>query len=349
MSVLPGVGERLDTVGMWDLTAGLPEQVQTATMVAAGIGPLPDARDIDNVVVLGMGGSGIAGDVLTAIAAPVLPVPVVAVKQYEVPAFVGPRTLCFAVSFSGNTEEVVEAAAGAAASGAKLIVLSAGGTLAEQAGSWGVPWVPLPDNIPMPRAGIGAVAVPPLVVLERMGLLPGASAWLDGAVTQLKKRRDQLVRDANPALDLARRIGTTIPIVYGTGALGAVAATRWKNQVNENAKAPAFAHAYPELCHNEVCGWGQHGDVTRQVLTLVQLRHDHEHPQVAKRVGLVAEVVDEVVASVNEVRAEGDSPLAQLFDLVLFGDFVSLHLAYEVDVDPGPIPVLEDIKRRLAE
>lgn len=346
--VLPAVGERVDTIGMWRLTAGLPEQVHSALTLATGAGPLPDAADIDHVVVLGMGGSGVAGDVLTAIAAPELRVPVVAVKGYECPAFVGPRTLCFAVSFSGGTEEVLEAAGSAAAAGARMVALSSGGRLAELAGEWGAPWVPLPGDIPMPRAGIGAVAIPPLVVLETMGMLRGVTDRVGAAVRQLRRRRDQLIADANPALDLARRIGRTIPLVYGTGALGAVAATRWKNQVNENAKAPAFAHSHPELCHNEVCGWGQHGDVTRQVLTLVQLRHDHEHPQVARRVGLVEEVVDEVVASVQEVRAEGEGPLAQLLDLVLFGDFTSLHLAYEVDVDPGPIPVLDEIKRRLA-
>jgi glucose/mannose-6-phosphate isomerase len=347
--VLPGVGERVDTVGMWGLTAGLPEQVQAAQMLAAGVGHLPDAADVDSVVVLGMGGSGIAGDVLTAIAAPELRVPVVAVKGYEAPAFVGPGTLCFAVSMSGGTEETIEAAGGAAAAGAHMVVLSSGGRLAELAAEWGAPWVPLPKNIPMPRAGIGAVAVPPLMILEQMGLLTGMTDRITAAVTQLKKRRDQLIAPENPALDLARRIDRTMPIIYGTGAVGGVAAVRWKNQVNENAKAPAFAHTHPELCHNEICGWGQHGDVTRQVLTLVQLRHDFEHPQVGRRVELVKEIVDEVVASVQEVRAEGDGVLAQLFDLVLFGDFASLHLAYEVGVDPGPIPVLDEIKRRLAE
>ena len=347
--VLPGVGQRVDTVGMWGLTAGLPEQVAAAQTLAAGIGPLPTGADIDNVVLLGMGGSGIAGDVLVAIAAPELGIPVVAVKGYEAPAFVGPRTLCFAVSMSGGTEEVIEAGSAAAAAGARMVVLSSGGRLADLASQWGAPWVPLPKNIPMPRAAIGAVAIPPLLVLEQMGLLSGMSDRVTKAVAQLQRRRDQLIAGTNPALELARRIGRTMPIVYGTGAVGGVAAVRWKNQVNENAKAPAFSHTHPELCHNEICGWGQHGDVTRQVLTLVQLRHDHEHPQVVRRVELVKEIVDEVVASVQEVRAEGDGILAQLFDLVLFGDFTSLHLAYEVGVDPGPIPVLDEIKRRLAE
>ena len=110
-------------------------------------------------------------------------------------------------------------------------------------------------------------------------------------------------------------------------ALGAVAAQRWKTQINENAKAPAFFAAQPELCHNEIVGWGQHGDVSRQVITLVTLRQSGEHPQVARRFDLISEIMLEVVADVVAVWAEGTGPLAQFFDLVLFGDFVSLHLA----------------------
>jgi glucose/mannose-6-phosphate isomerase len=129
--------------------------------------------------------------------------------------------------------------------------------------------------------------------------------------------------------------------------VGAAAAQRWKTQVNENAKAPAFANAQPELCHNEVSGWGQHGDVTRQLITAVALRHDGEHPQVGRRFELVGEILQEVVADVLEVRAEGDGDLAQLFDLILFGDYVSLWLAAQAGVDPGPVPALTELKERL--
>lgn len=349
--MLPGVGERLDSIGMWGLTASLPEQVEAAVGLVSSVEGLAGGhdigKDIDNVLVLGMGGSGVSGDVLAAIAGPMLSVPVVVAKGYESPAFVTDRTLCLAVSFSGDTEEVVAAASSAADAGARMVVLSSGGRLAELAASWAAPWIELPGDIPMPRAALGAVAIPPLVVLERLGLLSGTAGWIAAAVEQLKRRRDQLLADRSPARDVARSIGHTIPIVYGGGPLGAVAAARWKTQVNENAKAPAFSHAYPELCHNEICGWGQHGDVTRQLFTLVQLRHDHEHARVALRFPLVGEIVDEVVASVLEVRAEGEGPLAQLLDLVLFGDFVSLHLAEDVGIDPGPIPVLDDIKARL--
>ncbi|MGH9055787.1 MAG: SIS domain-containing protein, partial [Acidimicrobiales bacterium] len=113
-------------------------------------------------------------------------------------------------------------------------------------------------------------------------------------------------------------------------------------------KSPAWWAAQPELCHNEICGWGQHGDVTRQTITAVALRHDWEHPQVGLRFELVSEILREVVAGVVEVRAEGDGDLAQLLDLVIFGDYVSLWMAAEAGVDPGPVPVLVDLKQQLA-
>jgi glucose/mannose-6-phosphate isomerase len=342
-----GAADRLDTLDMWTATCGLPEQVEAAVAAAADIDRLPSHEQIENVLVLGMGGSGLAGDIIAAVAGPFMPVPVTVTKGYEPPSFVGDNTLCIAVSFSGNTEETVEAATTAALAGARMVVVSRGGELGELAHSWHAAHIDLPADIPMPRAGIGATAIPPLVVLERVGLFPGATGWVREAVAQLKRRRDQLVLDTNPACDLARSIGRTFPLIWGGGELGTVAALRWRNQVNENAKAPAFWGSLPELTHNEICGWGQHGDVTRQVFTLVELRHDHEHPQVMRRFDLVRDLVDEVVAGIEEVRAEGEGALAQLFDLMLFGDFVSLHLAYDAGVDPGPIPVLDDLKAAL--
>jgi glucose/mannose-6-phosphate isomerase len=336
----------LDTVGMFDLAAGLPEQVAAAAALGAELETLPDHDAIENVVVLGMGGSGIAGNVLQAVAAPFMPVPVTVVKGYEAPSFVGDGTLCFAISYSGNTEETVEAAQAAAAAGARMVVLSSGGELASLAESWDAPHIQLPD-IPMPRAGVGAVSIPPLLVLERVGLFPGAAQYVADAVDQLRRRRDKLIVDGNAAQQLADVIGRTMPIVYGGDAIGEVAAYRFKCQVNENAKAPAFAGGVPEMCHNEICGWGQHGDVTRQVMTVVRFRHDFEHPQVTRRFDLTHEVIDEVVHAITDVTAAGDGALAQLFDLIIQGDFISLHLAVQAGVDPGPIPVLVDLKAAL--
>ncbi|MGP8059058.1 MAG: SIS domain-containing protein [Acidimicrobiales bacterium] len=336
----------VDSQSMWEATAGLPEQVAAAAAASAA-GPLPEGP-ITNVVVLGMGGSGIAGDVLAAVAGPESAVPVSVVKSYEAPAFVGPDTLVFAVSCSGETEETLAAATAALEAGAALVAVTGGGSLAALAESSGSAVLAVPAGIPQPRAALGAMAVPPLVVLDRLGLLVGVGPRLDAAVNQLERRRDELVGGGGPAEVVARRIGRTFPLVHGSPGLAGVAAQRWKTQVNENAKSPAFYAVEPELCHNEVAGWGEHGDITRQVLTLVTLRRDGEDPRIAARFALVEDLLLEVVADMVEVRAAGEGELAQFFDLVLQGDFVSLHLAGHEGVDPGPVPALGEIKRRLA-
>ncbi len=340
----------LDTEGIFEATAALPEQVDAAVKAARGTPGLPDGPSVEHVVVLGMGGSGIAGDVLVAAAAPLLPVPVAVVKSYECPAYVGQGSLVFAISCSGNTEETLQAASDAALQGASVVAVTGGGELAKLASGWGAPVIAVPAGVPQPRTAIGAMAIPPLVVLEDIGLFRGAGTWIGLAVDQLKRRRDQLVGagEASDAAAIARRIGRTFPLIHGGGTLGATAAQRWKTQVNENAKAPAFWSSQPELCHNEVCGWGQHGDATRQLLTLVQLRHEAEHPQVSRRFELVEELMREVVAGTVEVQAEGDGDLAQLFDLILMGDFVSFWLAAQEGIDPGPVPVLTTLKAQLA-
>ncbi|MBI2709195.1 MAG: SIS domain-containing protein [Actinobacteria bacterium] len=338
----------LDSLGMRAAALGLPEQVEAAVEAGAAIRGLPEGEEIANICVFGVGASGLAGRIVAALAQEFVPVPVVVAEGYDAPSFVAQDTLAIAVSFSGDTEETIEAAQEAQLAGAHLMVVTRGGRLGALAGEWGAARVEVPAGLPTARAAIGALAVPPLVALERMGLFPGAHGWAAHAVAQLERRRDQLA-GGGPARDLARRIGRTLPIVYGASAIGAVAAARWKAQCNENAKVPAFAGAVPQVCHDEVSGWGQHGDVTRQVFSLVLLRHDLEHPQEDRRFALLAEALDEVVADRHVVRAEGEGPLAQLLDLVLFGDLVSLELAAQEGIDPGPVPAIDDIEFALSE
>jgi glucose/mannose-6-phosphate isomerase len=345
----------VDSLGFGQGLGALPEQLAAAHEVAGTVpaSALPDAAAFDRIVTLGMGGSGIAGNVLQAVGTVTLPIPITVLKHYRTPAFVNERTLAFALSYSGDTEETIEMARGAVAAGATLVAVSRGGELARLAEESGSLHVPCPDDILMPRLALGALVAPLLVVLFRMGLLPEAHAGLLRAQQQLAHRREQckpsIEGDRNPARELARKIGRTIPIIYGSGGLGGVAAMRWKQSVTENAKAPAFWNEYPELDHNEVCGWGQHGDVTRQVFSLVLLRHSAEHPQTSRRFGLVAENCDEVVAEVHTVEASGTGTLAQMLDLVMLGDFVTLEAAVQAGIDPGPVPILDYINNSLRD
>jgi glucose/mannose-6-phosphate isomerase len=335
-------------MGMLDLAYGLPEQIEAAAERARDVPGLPARENIENVVVLGMGGSGVAGDVAAAVAGPFMPIPVVVQKGYAPPQFVNEHSLVFAVSCSGDTEETVEAATMAGFDGARVVVVSQGGQLAELAADAGWVHVPVDPGIPMPRAAFGALAVPVLVVLEQVGLFPGARGWIDQAVSQLRHRRDQLHAE-DGAAGLADRLVGGTPIVYGGGSLGEVAAVRWKTQLNENAKVPAFSNSVPELTHNEICGWDPSTTGDRRGFRLVHLRHDSEHPQVERRFAYLSEVAGGVVGGIDEVRARGEGSLAQLVDLVMVGDVVSIELAYRLGVDPGPVDVLMDLKERLAE
>ncbi|MCU1428877.1 MAG: bifunctional phosphoglucose/phosphomannose isomerase [Actinomycetia bacterium] len=344
----------VDSLNFLEAVCGLPEQLAAAHEAAGriDIAHFAPAAHIDNIVVCGMGGSGISGDVFATVLNDELPVPVTVLKQYRMPAFVGPRTLVFAVSYSGDTEETVSMARMAADCGARLVCISVGGALKTLAEEKGGLHVPCPPGY-LPRAALGALIAPLFVSAFRSGLAIGAHAQLEMAQLQLARRRDKCRPDvegaANPAREIARRIGRTIPLVYGGGALGAVAAYRWKCDINENAKAPAFSHAHPELGHNEICAWGQHGDVTRQLITLIELRHGFEHPRLSPRFGATRDVIDEAVHQIISVEAEGESRLAQLLDLMYLGDFVSCYLAFDNDVDPGPIDAIFELKRRLAD
>lgn len=356
-----------DSIGMAAAVDALPEQIEAALASAGDVGGLPGHRTISNVVVMGMGGSGIAGDIVAALSATQMAVPITVAKGYECPAFVSRGTLAIAVSFSGNTEETLEAATAAHDAGASLIAVTSGGKMAELARLWDIPLYSVDRSLPMPRAAVGAITVAPLVALERSGLLSDVAEMVGQAISQLRRRREQLDAetasgkgsgaDAVEAADLAGVVtriglGELLPIFYGGGALGSVAAGRAKAQVNENVKIPAYASAMPELCHNELAGWDLASKpADGSPLAVIALRHDFEHPKIARRYDFSRRVLADATIRVPycELRADGDGPMAQLFDLIYQVDRLSLRIAAAADRDPGPIPLLEDLKAYLAQ
>ena len=343
----------VDSLHLARAVADLPEQMEAALASSQAIQGAVDGSRIANVAVMGMGGSGVAGDIVSALAAPLMRVPVAVAKGYECPAYVDSNTLAIAVSFSGNTEETLAAATAAHNAGASVVAVTSGGRLAELAGEWAVPLYEVDTAIPMPRAAVGAISVAPLVALERAGLLSGIAGWVEAAVAQLRTRQAGAGATADSLVGIVRPVanGEMTPVFYGGGPLGAVAAGRAKAQINENAKVPAFASFMPELCHNELAGWDQAGRlVDGSPLAVIALRHDFEHPQLGRRYDFAGGVLDGARIAVPhaELHAAGDGPMAQLFDLIYQVDVLSLRVAAAARRDPGPIPVLEELKAFLA-
>ena len=316
-------------------------------------GPHPHGRP-GAVVVVGMGGSGIAGDVAAMLGARRGTVPVVAVKGYELPAFVGPDSLVVAVSYSGNTEETLACVDAAATRGAARFAVTSGGELAARAEAEGFPAVALPPGR-QPRASLAYLTVPVLVALSRAGVLPGVADDLVGVADHLDGLVPRWGRGAPPAenaaLQAAVALADRVPLVYGGRGVPALVALRAKCQVNEMAKRPAFHHELPELDHNEIVGWdADHGlpAVTGR-LGLLQLHSpDDEHPQVTRRIEATLEVAGGGFGTVQHHQLIGETPLERLAAGILFVDLVAVYLAVLAGIDPTPVDVIEALKQRIA-
>jgi glucose/mannose-6-phosphate isomerase len=343
----PRAIEAADPGGMLRLVASAGSQLGRGYALGTAIQGVPDA-DTDAVVVLGMGGSGIAGDVIRAVYADVVAVPIVVGKGYAIPAFCGPRTIVLSVSFSGETEETLAATRAAAARGCRVISLSSGGALAKLAAEEGRPHVAIPADAIMPRAALGYLVGACIGVLEALGTIPAAGEDVAQAVTFATGLADRLEAgrptDDNEAKATASWIHGRTPVIWGSEGLAEAAALRWKTQLNENAKVPAFHATLPELDHNDVEGWS---DGIGTGFVAVVLRHADEHPRIAARVGITRALVGTAGLEVREVRASGASKLQRLLSLVLLGDFTSVYLAILRGVDPTPVPVLSELKERL--
>lgn len=331
-----------DSLGMSEAVLGLPDQLAAATRSLSVTGTLPRHDEVANVLILGTGAAGWVGDLVGTVAGPFMPVPVVVHKGFEPPSFVDGSTLVVAISASGESPETVASATTCVEAGARLFAVTSGGRLGALADANEAPTVFLPvAESPVPtRTRIGALAVPVLDAFDAIGFYPGSRDWIGAAIQQLRARAAELATADNLATHLASRLAGTMPIVYGGGSLGRVAAERWKVQLNQSAKTPAWTGELPDVVHGEIAGWGQHGDITRQVMSLVLLRHDDEPPETMEQFATVDTWTDEVMATVATVSAAGEGRLAQLLDLAMIADMVSLHLAERAGIDPGPTPAI---------
>ncbi len=293
------------------------------------------------IVGLGLGTAATACAAAAAVSGPRLSVPFVMCRGAAVPAIVGPSCLVLAVSCGPDSPETLTATHQALDLGARVVAIGGDGQLARLAAEKGFPWCPIAPDGPAARAALAGATVSLLCALSRDGLVPDPAPSVSAAAASLARRRDVFVADRGPAADVARRIGRTIPLAYGASGVGAAAAQWWKSCVNLNAKSPAFFAELPGLAYDELAGWGQGGDITRQTMTLVLLRHRGEQATLPGLFASVRDATEEVMADVLEVWAEGDDDLGRFFDLALLGELVSLELADREGVDPGPVPAVE--------
>ena len=336
----------IDAAGELDDILALPEQLRDALwrVESAALEP-HDAPG--GLVIAGMGGSAIGGALARAVLGDRASRPIVVMRDYGPPAWTTPDATVLCASYSGNTEETLAVYDAAGALGARRIVATTGGKLAEAARADDVPVIPLPGGF-QPRAAVGYS----LVVALEVAALCGAGERLHCEIDVAAAHAERLVAEWGPdapdgslAKELARGLHGTIPQIAGSG-LTAPIAYRWKTQINENAKLPCFSHELPELDHNEIAGWEGASELGR--FSAVFLDDSDLHPRIRQRIELTRGVIAANAATTYRVESVGEDRTERLISLVLLGDLVSVYLAVLRGVDPAPVPVIERLKGELA-
>jgi glucose/mannose-6-phosphate isomerase len=345
--------EKADPDGMLRAVAGAPAQFREAITTAyeSGLDAVAGDGRPRAVVVTGMGGSCIAGDVLGAVAGATAPVPVVTHRGYGLPRWVGAADVVVAVSCSGRTEETLSAAEEAVRRGVRLVTVGAADSPLADLGARGHgPHVPVPGGR-VPRASLWALSVPLLVLGDGLGVcrapredLDATADLLDELTERYKAGKESFL---NQAKGLALSLAEPLPVVWGTSPLAGVAAYRAACQFNENAKRPAVWGVLPEANHNQVVPYDDADAAER--FRLLFLRDSEEHESVARRVEVSQELARERGIGYDEVVAEGASPVARLASLVAAVDFTTTYLALLVGQDPSAMDPINQLKSRMAE
>jgi glucose/mannose-6-phosphate isomerase len=292
------------------------------------------------LVVCGMGGSAIGGDLAAVAFGSRLTRPLVTERGYELPFAMLPDRAVLCSSYSGNTEETIACYAAAEALGAPRIVATTGGELAEAARADGVPVIGLPAGL-QPRAAVGYLFTVAAEVAALTGAAPGIRTEIDSAGPNLRGASAALAERAD---ELAGRVAGSIPVIYGAD-LTVPVALRWKTQINENAKLPSFTAALPEADHNEIEGWNA-GDEAGG-MSAIFLEDRDQHPRVRQRFELTAAMIEPAARFVTRIETEGESRTERLLWAVMLGDLLSLRLAAKREVDPGPTELLDGLKQTL--
>ena len=336
----------VDTGGQLADALDLPNHLRDALwrVETAGL----ETRDAPGgLVVAGMGGSAIGGALARAAIGDRASRPIALARSYELPAWTTNDTMVLCASYSGNTEETLACYEAAGVIGAPRIVATTGGQLAELARADGVPVIPLPAGF-QPRAAVGYMTVAALEVAALAGAGPRVHSEIDVAAAHTELLAAEWGPEGAPdslPKTLAQGLHETVPQIAGSGLTSAVS-YRWKCQINENSKLPAFAHELPELDHNEIVGWAGAPGLGR--FSAVFLDDCDLHPRVRQRIALTRELIEPTAAATFVVETRGETRAERLISLVLLGDLLSLYLAVLRGVDPEPVEVIERLKAELA-
>ena len=327
------------------------EQCQDAIEIAKSCSNLSKPKKIQNIVILGMGGSAIGGDLLKTLLINECPLPIIVNRNYNLPQFVNEKSLVFAISYSGNTEETLTAFKEVLKRKSKVVVIASGGRLAFLANRQKIPLVKIPSGIP-PRAALGYLFFPMIIFLQKWNIIENQTINILEAINTIQKQEEKYNTEKsvsdNRAKELAMKLHKKIPFVIGIEDLTDVVALRWKCQFSESSKKFAFTQLYPELGHNDVEGWKGIGKLSKNLVALF-LRSSDESEDTITRIGTLKTLLKNHVSEIIDVKENGSGRLSQIFSLCHLGDYVSFYLSVLNKVDPTPVSNIDALKEKLRD
>ena len=363
---LDGDFSELDRANMIGLLEEFPQKMRDALrlgeefFIPTNFLPVPDSSSIPvtdstgnlkNIVVLGMGGSAIGGDLLSDYLADELSIPIVVIRGYDIPKFVDENSLVFAVSYSGNTEETISALKKCLEVKARVIALTSGGKFAALAQENSFPVIKVPAGI-QPRAAISYLFFPVLKATERLGLIKERSGEIEETLNILQELSKEYGLKSPIKKNFAKKVALSLyqhlPLVYGSEGLLKAVAMRWKTQINENSKWPCFWNVFPELDHNEIVGYEIENKINRQV-KIIYLQDKEGLSRVEQRREITRKIIEDKVTEFIVCPTKGKGKMARMFSLIFLGDLASYYLAILNQVDPSPVACIEDLKKELAK
>ena len=339
-----------DGENMAHLLSNFPDQCSRAIKIAFQSSLSTLDGKVDKILVCGMGGSGIGGEILKNIAERESKIPLAINKGYHIPESTNVRTLVFAISYSGNTEETLSAFREAVKKKAKIVVITTGGRLGRLAKNKKSSLVFIPPGLP-PRTSLGYLFFSPFIILERLGLVKSKKRECQETLRLLKELKKEFLPSSkvssNRAKKIALKLYKNLPLIYTSPNLSSVG-LRWRGQLSENSKVLAFSNTFPELNHNEIVGWKCLPEILKRCYLII-LRDTKDSPRIKRRIEITSKIIKKKARGLDFLYSQGQSFLARLFSLVYLGDWVSYYLAILNKIDPTPVEVIDYLKRELAK
>jgi glucose/mannose-6-phosphate isomerase len=339
-----------DSQKMFGVLASFSGQLKEAFAIGSGIVIPENIKDVSNIIVTGLGGSAIGGDLLRSYLQYELNVPMQVNRNYYLPAYANSSTLVIVSSYSGGTEETLSAYGDAKKKGCRIVCVSSGGKLSVMAENDGYLVIKVPKGY-QPRCALAFSFIPMLMLLVKLGIIQGRDAQINdliGFISEKSAGYTTLEPQDNPAIRIADHLKGKIPVIYSSNDLLDIVNLRWRGQFAENAKTLAFGNYLPEMNHNEIVGWQENSDFLRNFAVLFLLDKE-DNPRIIRRQKITREILEPYRGLDIQVESEGNSRLERIFDLVYLGDWISYYLAILCKVDPSPIEKINILKNKLME